>query len=210
MRNLNKYKFFLISTGSIFVINAFIYFFIKLFITEYNLIGSSLDNYIPFIPSFIYFYMMWYPFEIFSLYYIYKKDKNNYIKTLAVLIISLSIMYLIFIIYPTMVDRPEVNSFNSLTTLLLYIAFKSDTPVNCFPSGHCIICFVMIFSFIKSKNITFKNKIIFIVINILIILSTLFVKQHVIYDVIGSFILTITSFYLIYKTNLLKKIKLFN
>lgn len=210
MRSLNKYKFFLISTGSIFVINAFIYFFIKLFITEYNLIGSSLDNYIPFIPSFIYFYMMWYPFEIFSLYYIYKKDKNNYIKTLAVLIISLSIMYLIFIIYPTMVDRPEVNSFNSLTTLLLYIAFKSDTPVNCFPSGHCIICFVMIFSFIKSKNITFKNKIIFIVINILIILSTLFVKQHVIYDVIGSFILTITSFYLIYKTNLLKKIKLFN
>lgn len=210
MRSLNKYKFFLISTGSIFVINAFIYFFIKLFITEYNLIGSTLDNYIPFIPSFIYFYMMWYPFEIFSLYYIYKKDKNNYIKTLAVLIISLIIMYIIFIIYPTMVDRPEVNSFNSLTTLLLYIAFKSDTPVNCFPSGHCIICFVMIFSFIKSKNITFKNKIIFIVINILIILSTLFVKQHVIYDVIGSFILTITSFYLIYKTNLLKKIKLFN
>ena len=210
MRSLNKYKFFLISTGSIFIINAFIYFFIKLFITEYNLIGSPLDNYIPFIPSFIYFYMMWYPFEIFSLYYIYKKDKKNYIKTLGVLIISLIIMYLIFIIYPTMVDRPEVNSFNSLTTLLLYVAFKSDTPVNCFPSGHCIICFVMIFSFLKSENITLKNKTIFIIINILIILSTLFVKQHVIYDVIGSFILTITSFYLIYKTNLLKKIKLFN
>lgn len=210
MRSLNKYKFFLISTGSIFIINAFIYFFIKLFITEYNLIGSTLDNYIPFIPSFIYFYMMWYPFEIFSLYYIYKKDKKNYIKTLGVLIISLIIMYLIFIIYPTMVDRPEVNSFNSLTTLLLYVAFKSDTPVNCFPSGHCIICFVMIFSFLKSENITLKNKTIFIIINILIILSTLFVKQHVIYDVIGSFILTITSFYLIYKTNLLKKIKLFN
>ncbi|MDD4795807.1 MAG: phosphatase PAP2 family protein, partial [Bacilli bacterium] len=77
-------------------------------------------------------------------------------------------------------------------------------------SGHCIICFVMIFSFLKSENITLKNKTIFIIINILIILSTLFVKQHVIYDVIGSFILTITSFYLIYKTNLLKKIKLFN
>ena len=210
MRSLNKHKFFLISTGSIFLINAFIYFFIKLFVTEYNLIGSTLDNYIPFIPSFIYFYMIWYPFEIFSLYFIYKKDKETYIKTLIALILALLIMHLIFIIYPTMVDRPEVNSFNSLTTLILYIAFKSDTPVNCFPSGHCIICFILIFSFLKSKNITIKNKTIFTTINILIILSTLFVKQHVIYDVIGSLVLSNASFYLVFKTSLLKKIKLFN
>lgn len=207
MRSIKKYKFYLLSTGSIFLINAFIYFFVKLFITDYNLIGSPLDSYIPFLPSFIYFYMMWYPFEILCLYYIYKKDKEVYIKTLVALVISIIIMHFIFIVYPTMVNRPVVDSFNSLTTLILYITFKSDTPVNCFPSGHCIICFIIIFTFLRSENITVKIKTLIITLNILIVLSTLFVKQHVIYDVVASLILTLISYYFISELKIFDKIK---
>ncbi len=195
------------TTGSILLLNAFIYFFIKLFITNYNLIGSSLDSHIPFLPSFIYLYMLWYPFEIYTLFKIYKADKNNYIKTIIALALSLLIMHFIFIIYPTMVDRPVVESFNSLTTLILYISFKSDTPVNCFPSGHCMLCFIMIFSILKSKNISINRKALLVTINILIVLSTLFVKQHVIYDVIGSLIISSICFYFLSHLNFFNKIK---
>ena len=195
------------TTGSILLLNAFIYFFIKLFITNYNLIGSSLDSLIPFLPSFIYLYMSWYPFEIYTLFKIYKADKNNYIKTIIALALSLLIMHFIFIIYPTMVDRPVVESFNSLTTLILYITFKSDTPVNCFPSGHCMLCFIMIFSILKSKNISINRKALLVTINILIVLSTLFVKQHVIYDVIGSLIISSICFYFLSHLNFFNNIK---
>lgn len=206
---MKKYKFYLISTGSIFIINAFIYFFIKLFINDYHLIGSSIDNMLPYIPEFIYFYMIWYPFEFYSLYLVYKNDKSNYINTIISLIISFVIMHLIFIIYPTIVDiRPNIDSFNSITTLILYIAFKADTPpVNCFPSGHCILCFIMVFSILKSQNITWKNKSILIIINTLIILSTLFVKQHVIIDVIGALIISFISFYVISNLKIFIKLK---
>lgn len=204
---MKKYKFYLLSAGSVFAINAFLYFFIKLFITEFNLIGSTLDSYIPFVPSFIYFYMMWYPFEIFTLFYIYKKDKKNYINTLVSLSLSLLIMHSIFIIYPTMVERPVVDSFNSLTSLIVYLTFKSDTPVNCFPSGHCMLCFVMIFSVIRSKGIILKKKYILVIINILIVLSTLFVKQHVLYDVIGSLIISVLCFYVLGDLKAFDKIK---
>ena len=207
MRNIKKYKFFIFTTGGIFAVNAFVYFFIKLFISNYNLIGSPIDNYIPFLPIFIYIYNIWYPLEILSLFYIYKKDKETYIKTIITLGISILIMHSIFIIYPTMVDRPIISSFNSLTTLILYITFKSDTPVNCFPSGHCLICFIMIFAFIKSKNISIKTKSIMIILNILIILSTLFVKQHVLIDVLGSLVITVISFYYLSKLKLFNNIK---
>lgn len=204
---MKKYKFYLITTGSIFLINAFIYFFIKLFITNFNLISSPLDNYIPFLPTFIYFYMIWYPFEIFTLFYLYKKDKKNYLKTLITIVLSFLIAYSIFIIYPTMVNRPIVDSFNSLTTLIVYITFKSDTPVNCFPSGHCILCFIMIFSIINTKNISKRIKAILITINILIVLSTLFVKQHVIYDVIASLVISSICFYYLSNLKIFDKIK---
>ncbi|MDD2504650.1 MAG: phosphatase PAP2 family protein [Bacilli bacterium] len=150
--------------------------------------------------------MIWYPFELTSLFYLYKKDFNTYFKSISALIISLVIMHLIFIIYPTMVDRPVVDSFNSLTSLIVYITFKSDTPVNCFPSGHCIICFIMIFSFLKTKNMKLETKSIFIGINILIVLSTLFVKQHVLYDVFGALVLSFISFYFFSKFNIFKKL----
>ncbi len=207
MKNIKKHNLYLLTTGIILFINAFLYFFNKLFISDYNLIGSSLDNFIPFWPQFIYFYVIWYPFVIICLYFLYKADEKNYIKTLIALVLSLIVKHCIFIFYPTMIERPIVDSFNSLTTFILYVVFKSDTPVNCFPSGHCLICFIIIFSILNSKNMSLKTKFTTVTINTLIILSTLFVKQHVIYDVLIAFVISIVNFYFFSNLKIFDKIK---
>lgn len=203
---IEENKFYLKSVILIFGLNALIYFLIKLFINDYHLISVPFDNKIPFIKEFIYIYIIWYPFLIVSFFIVWKNNRQKYIKLILTTVISLIIVYMFFILYPTKVDRPAVNTFNNLTTFITYVTFKSDTPVNCFPSVHCLLCFILMFSTIKDNKLPLLFKIIANVLSVLIILSTLLVKQHVILDVIGSLILAILSFYIITNTKYLKKI----
>lgn len=204
---IKENQFYLKSIILIFVSNAIIYFCIKLFIHDYNLVSIPLDAKIPFIKEFIYIYMIWYPFLIFYYYIIYKSNKEKYIKLVLSTIISLIILYMFFILYPSKVVRPEVNSYNDLTTFILYIVYKADTPTNCFPSGHCLLCFTLLYSLLDNKQISKKLKIPAIIINILIISSTLLVKQHVILDVVASFLLATISYHFIINLKVFVKIK---
>ena len=198
MKKIIDIKFYFITALGLLTFSAFFYFFVKLFEGEPTLIGSSLDNYIPFLPIFIYIYNIWYPFNILSLYFIFKDNVNIYIKTIISLVFCFIISNSIFIIYPTTVNRPVINSYNNLTEFITYITFKIDTPATrCFPSNHCILCFIIIFSVLAIKNMTKWKKRIIVTTNILIVLSTLFVKQHVVYDIIGSLVITLICFYIL-------------
>ncbi|MDD2409937.1 MAG: phosphatase PAP2 family protein [Bacilli bacterium] len=198
MKKIIDIKFYFITALGLLTFSAFFYFFVKLFEGEPTLIGSSLDNYIPFLPILIYIYNIWYPFNILSLYFIFKDNVNIYIKTIISLVFCFIISNSIFIIYPTTVNRPVINSYNNLTEFITYITFKIDTPATrCFPSNHCILCFIIIFSVLAIKNMTKWKKRIIVTTNILIVLSTLFVKQHVVYDIIGSLVITLICFYIL-------------
>ena len=150
---MKKYKNYIIDMCTILGCNAFIYFISQYIIKNYHLIGSALDQKIPFIIEFILVYSIWYPLVIFT-------------------------MFLL-------------NSFNDLFSLIAYISFKADNPVNCFPSCHCLLSFIMIYALYKENNINKYLRITLIILFFMIIASTLLVKQHVIADVIGAFIISI-------------------
>ena len=191
---MKKYWFFIISVLIIFGGQASLYFISKLLITDYHLIGNLFDVNTPFITWFIYFYMIWYPFEILTFYLVYKDSKKTYIKAIIVLSICLIIAQLTYYIYPTRIERPIVDTYNNLTTWIIYLTYAMDTPVNCLPSVHCIICFIAMFMVYESGiNIKYKYLIYFI--NIMIVASTLLVKQHVLIDVILALIISIICYY---------------
>ena len=204
---IKENSFYLKTSILIFVSNAIIYFGIKLFINNYNLVNIPLDDKIPFIKEFIYIYMIWYPFLIFNYYIIYKTNKEKYIKLVLATITSLIMLYIFFILYPSKVIRPDINSYNDLTTFILYIVYKVDSPTNCFPSGHCLLCFTLIYSLLDNQTISNKLKIPALIINILIIMSTLFVKQHVILDVISAFVLATINYYFTVNLKFFNQIK---
>lgn len=197
-------KFYFICIILVFGINAVIYFLIKFFISEFHLIGSTLDDKIPFIPIFIIPYSIWYPFIIISYFFVFKNSENKFKRLISVTIFALLIAYACFIIYPTMVNRPIVDSYNSLSLLILHITYKLDVPVNCFPSCHCLLSFITMFfvSFDKDMNKYFR--VIVGVVSILIVLSTLFVKQHVIIDVLGALVISTILFINNDKINIFK------
>ena len=68
-------KFYFICIILVFGVNAITYFLIKSFIPEFHLIGSTLDDKIPFIPIFIIPYSIWYPFIIVSYFFVFKNSK---------------------------------------------------------------------------------------------------------------------------------------
>lgn len=174
----------------VFGLNAFFYFIVKKFIGSYHLITSPLDDKIPLIPLFIIFYSIWYPYLFVVYYFIYKKDKDKFKRLINKSIICILIADLCFIIYPTMVSRPPISSYNSLISLMLYITYTTDIPVNCFPSLHCIFAFLVMYAVTFDKNMNKLFRITVGIISPLIVLSTLFVKQHALVDVAGAIIIS--------------------
>lgn len=190
-------KYYLKNMITVFGINALLYFIIKLFLNNYHFIGWELDNKIPFVPEFMYIYMIWYPFLFVSFFYIWKKHPKKFTKLILSIIVALSITFVIFLVYPTKVVRPDVQIGHTLTSLLTYIVYLLDEPVNCFPSVHCLMCFELMFFIFMDKKLDIKWRIFTHIVCILIIASTLLVKQHVIIDAIGALIITITTYILV-------------
>ena len=193
---MKKYSEFLKSIIITMGSQALLYFLIKLFLHDYNVMNTFVD--IPFIKGFIYVYDSWYPVILLSAFIIYYYDKKTYITLIFTMILGAFLSHITFLIYPTMVIRPEIT-VNNLTDFIVDISYKTDTPaVNCLPSVHCLYCFIISYYMIKCNNLKTKYKVLIITYLFTIVLSTLFVKQHIIEDAILSLIYTIIAIIIIY------------
>ncbi len=199
---MNEKKKGIISIIILLFIQALIYWLIKFVQGTPHLIGTNFDMNFPFCKYFVYIYNSWYPFLFFCWYKLYKNDKKIYKRLYIASLISIIIGNIIFIAYPTTIERANFI-VNDLSSFILNITYKLDTPVNCCPSMHCMFCFITSYSVLKS-NLKTKDKLFIIIYSLLIILSTLFIKQHVIYDVIASYIISIICYYF------LSRLKIFN
>lgn len=197
MKIIKKNKEFFKSIGVVLISEALIYFLIKNFIHDYNNI-STLGIEFPLIKEFIYIYNSWYPFVFITAFIGYRKDKELYKKLIFAMIIGIILSQLTFIIYPTIVIRPEIEVKN-LTDYILYLTYYFDTPaVNCLPSVHCLLCFISMYYITINKNLKNKIKIPIIIYFILIVLSTFFTQQHLLIDAILAFIYTIISIIIVH------------
>lgn len=183
-----------------------VFFSAKLTPFNKTLLDSNIDRLIPYISQFIFFYILWYIFLFLIPYIFYKKNKNTFYKYLTSFFISIAVCGIIYFFFPTCVERPIITN-NNLSSILTNIIYKIDTPVNCLPSGHCLLCFYFIIGLSEIKNIKPIYKILIFTSSVLIILSTVFVKQHVLYDVISALILSIITWFIVNKTKIYEKLK---
>jgi membrane-associated phospholipid phosphatase len=149
---------------------------------------AAVDKAIPFIPVFIIPYILWYAYLFCYLVYFCFKDTKIYIKTLILIVIAELICFVIYFFFQTTVPRPTVEGNNLLIYLVQWI-YANDRPVNCFPSIHVLTTFAIMLASLNIKNKHVLNNLTIHILGTLIIISTLFVKQHVILDMIGSMFL---------------------
>lgn len=186
----------IITTISLVCIQSILYFISKLLQGDLNLVGNVIDTKIPFVPAFFIPYCIWYLMIFIIPYYLYCKDKDKYIKYTMAYILCSMIGNIVFISYPSTVARPTVTGTDIFSLIAKFI-YWIDTPTNCFPSLHCAISMLFILYICESKNTNIITKISVCIISILIMLSTLFTKQHVVVDFISGDILALIVYLIV-------------
>lgn len=204
---LIKYKSILIPL-CIVAIQGLTYLLIKPFQHNIHMLSSTIDKSIPFINYSVFIYSSWYVLLFLVPYLLYKKDKNMLGKYIATYIICIIIADITFIIYPTGVIRPELSNDNIVNMLMNFI-YLIDTPaINCLPSMHCAVSMLFILTIICSNKFNIKTKSWITLLSILIMLSTLTTKQHVLIDLItGNLLMTIIFLYVNNNKKLVNKTK---
>ena len=142
----------------------------------------KLDDVIPLIPIFIIPYLGYFIFIISTIILLWStKYINNFFITY---IISYIIAGLFWYFLPNGVKRPKIykkDIFSKLTALI----YKYDDDTNGFPSAHIMASLICSYFLM----IAFPEYLILIwSINFLICISTVFVKQHYILDILGGII----------------------
>ncbi|MGL4107912.1 phosphatase PAP2 family protein [Clostridium sp. LP20] len=149
-------------------------------------LATSFDSKIPLIKYFVIPYYSWYLLIAFSFIYVYIKSQDEFYDFVTCMTITMLTALLIYICFQTTVIRPEIIGDDIFSNLLRNI-YKADKPVNCCPSLHVsitLVCSIWINR--VSENKYLKRGVFFL--GTLIILSTLFIKQHVVIDVFIAFI----------------------
>ena len=162
-----------------------------------NSLVTNIDQTIPFLKVFILPYIAWYGYIAVGLIYLCMKNRKTYYISLISLNIGLLVCYIIYAIFQTTVPRPIVTDSDVLSKLVTMI-YKHDNPFNCFPSMHVTTTYIVMKGINDTEN-TIVTRFIFNIIGVLIIISTQFVKQHVVLDLIFAMLLCEVIFRLVNK-----------
>ncbi|MFC5699766.1 phosphatase PAP2 family protein [Cohnella faecalis] len=149
---------------------------------------TSIDQAIPFIKYFSLPYSIWIFYIYVCLVYFFRKDVNVYFRALLTYIVCALVCYMIYSVFQTTVPRPALTGNDPFTRLMEYI-YNRDQPFNCFPSIHCFSSYMVMRMLWTSQFRNKWNMILITGMSSLIILSTLFVKQHVILDAVSGILL---------------------
>jgi len=170
-------------------------------------IYTSFDQMIPFVSWFVIPYVYWFLFVAATIAYLFFTDKEDFYKCVAFLFIGMTVCLTIFTIYPTSFDhRPTVIDGNPICQLLVNFIYTADKSQNVCPSIHVYNSIGCAIALMKSRRFSNHNgmKLFAIISAVLITLSTMFIKQHSIIDVLMATILSVVLYGLVYKVDYVK------
>ncbi len=163
----------------------------------FTMIKTHWDDWIPFIPEFIYPYYIYFPFMLLVVPISATRLQFYHVVTAFAVLETTAIST--FILLPTKMIRPSVEPIN-WTYQLVYGIFSVDPGYNLLPSlhvGHSVL--VSVFFYVYQRRFFVP---VFIV-AISICLSTIFIKQHYVIDIPFGVLYALTAYnlakYLIYK-----------
>lgn len=177
----------------------------KIWIREqYFSMYCFLDDIIPFCEYFVIPYMFWFVFLAGIHIYTFFFEMKSFEKLMQFIIITYSIALLIYIVFPNkQLLRPSSFENNNMLTQFMISFYRFDTNTNVCPSLHVVgSVAVMLSAWNSEKFKIYSWKIIFAIITFFISISTVFLKQHSIIDVIIAIIICIITNNIVYRIGL--------
>ena len=158
-------------------------------------IESNLDLRLPFLPQFLIIYFGCYIFWAANYILAARQDREEVYRFFTADFISRCVCLVIFLAYPTTNTRPVIEG-SGFWDLLAGWLYSIDAADNLFPSIHCLVSWFCFLAVKGQKKIPTWYKAVSFILAVLVFLSTLFTKQHVIVDVAGGIFLAQGCFWI--------------
>lgn len=164
-------------------------------------IHTPLDDRIPFIEWFVFPYLYWIGLIVIVwLIMLMKATDEEYIHFCRLVMIGSYAILTFYLIWPTALNlRPDVIPDNIAGRLVSWIE-STDSPTNVFPSLHVYISLCLYDGITTCRAIKGRRGLnLWVLLSIiLIIISTVFIRQHSVLDLIAGGIAALISFLIFY------------
>ena len=181
-------------------------YFCLFFLTE-NLIPAEkchpvhcfLDDIIPFNEYFLIFYCGWYVLVVGSLLYYFFYDVQRFRELDLYIVTTQMAAMACYIFWPSRQDlRPEVFPRENVFTWIMGLIYTFDTNTGVCPSLHVAYSLAIVSVMVKDDQLKKPFKVLVTCFCLMVCLSTAFVKQHSVVDIIAALPVVLLGEVLIY------------
>ena len=150
-------------------------------------LSLAIDAAIPVKPEWILVYVITFIIWICGLAVAMRQDKETCYSLFGQVLIADVLCIITFLVFPTIMPRPEI-AVTDYPSRFLALTYAIDQPTNLFPSMHCLLAWMCFRCCFQCKNLS-KIYIAWTgIMSVLVCISTLLVKQHVVLDVVSAII----------------------
>lgn len=170
-----------------------------------TIIHMKIDDMIPFCELFVIPYFLWFGYVSIVVLYCFFKNKQEYYKTCVFLFTGMTAFLVISTLWPNGHHlRPYIMPRDNIFSSLVAHLYNMDTPTNLWPSIHVYNSIGAHLAVVHSQKLA-KNKAILsgsFILFVSIVLSTVFIKQHSMFDVLTAFVMAATMYVVVYQADI--------
>lgn len=176
-----------------------------------HIIQGKIDNMIPFCEYFIIPYLLWFLYVVTTVGYIvlFGADSKEFKQLCLTLLTGLIVFVMISYIFPNGHNlRPDLRGDNIFQILVMRL-YQTDTPTNILPSLHVFHSVACCIALLKNSSVRKHSAISFgiLILTVSIVLSTMFLKQHSIIDVVMALLMNLLCYCLFYNVQFTDLVK---
>ena len=177
---------------------------------NYRVIHMDADDYIPFCEVFVIPYFLWFAYVAAVVLFFLFKNRDDYYRTCIFLFTGMTIFLIVSTLWPNGHHlRPYTMPRDNIFTRMVIGLYQTDTPTNLWPSIHVYNSIGAHLAIARSS--CFKDspwiRRASLLLATSIILSTMFIKQHSVFDVLTAFGLAGIMYIIVYRYDLLVAMK---
>lgn len=170
-------------------------------VKNYKLIHMKIDDYIPFCEIFVIPYLLWFAYLAVVVIFLLKYDIKEYYKCCFFIFTGMTIFLIISTIFPNGHHlRLSVFPRDNIFTDLIGMLYKVDTSTNIVPSIHVYNSIGAHIAISRSSKTASNRRLqtASFILSFSIILSTVMIKQHSMFDVIMAFLMAMVMYSIVY------------
>ena len=166
-------------------LQTLLYFGVEAFEGKPHNVAKKIDGHIPFVPAFVYIYVLWFPLIFLFPLALFQANPMAYARYQTAILLDIALSLVCYLVYPTSFARPEAP--DTVSGRAMKLVFRgSYKGLNCAPSMHCSMCYLVLHFVGATPGLPFAVAAIAVPVALGIVISTLFTKQHVVIDALTA------------------------